>query len=335
VIPTLSLRKLGAVAIVAAFAFLALLSAPPTTAYHGGCNGATPHVAPNDTRSGTITHVYSAHSYYHEAEGPVSETATVSPQSVGHLYILEEEDCDILCYATGSGTIPCSVSSGTGFVVMIAISDFTGGGDYTLTFAGQPIPECKDGVDNDGDGQTDSPADFGCSAPSDGTEAPNPACSDGLDNDGDGETDYLADPGCSGPRDNNEFAECDPTADLVTFCLAPGDVVVSETLRQVDTVNGPQHDVAGYVDSYRFFVPPGIIFDAPCVTLIQDGSEVNPCQQAGGRFVSRVSTLLAQTFREPQAQQGDEVATVSVCEAELVLLVGTFGVQSAPAYSLC
>jgi hypothetical protein len=31
------------------------------------------------------------------------------------------------------------------------------------------------------------------------------ACSDGIDNDGDGKVDYPADPGCSSPSDNDEY----------------------------------------------------------------------------------------------------------------------------------
>ena len=37
-----------------------------------------------------------------------------------------------------------------------------------------PSPQCSDGVDNDGDGQTDFPDDPGCSSATDTTESPNP-----------------------------------------------------------------------------------------------------------------------------------------------------------------
>ena len=53
---------------------------------------------------------------------------------------------------------------------------------------------CGDGVDNDGDGLVDHPADPGCVAPQGAKE--DPACSDGIDNDGDALID-LADPQCS------------------------------------------------------------------------------------------------------------------------------------------
>jgi|GEM_PF-6213356 len=76
-------------------------------------------------------------------------------------------------------------------------------------------PQCSDGIDNDGDGLKDFPADLGCTSANDNTEAPNPPveppppppvvtqCSDGIDNDSDGKVDLL-DPGCSGPTDSDE-----------------------------------------------------------------------------------------------------------------------------------
>jgi DNA-binding beta-propeller fold protein YncE len=67
-----------------------------------------------------------------------------------------------------------------------------------------PAPACNDGIDNDGDGLADYPADPGCTNPTDASEHdPSLACDDGIDNDGDGLVDYRADgsgdPGCLGP----------------------------------------------------------------------------------------------------------------------------------------
>ena len=64
--------------------------------------------------------------------------------------------------------------------------------------------QCSDGVDNDGDGKVDYPTDPGCSGPNDNNEQ-SPQCSDGIDNDGDGKIDYPADPGCTGAGDNKEL----------------------------------------------------------------------------------------------------------------------------------
>ncbi len=84
--------------------------------------------------------------------------------------------------------------------------------------------ECSDGIDNDGDGAIDYPADSDCSSPFDDTESGSvesaigggtgggstitrQACADGLDNDGDGLIDFPNDPGCSGWLDEDETDE--------------------------------------------------------------------------------------------------------------------------------
>ena len=73
-----------------------------------------------------------------------------------------------------------------------------------LQAAGPRKAVCEDGLDNDGDGRTDYPADLGCSAAVDGDETDLPACLDLRDNDGDARTDYPGDPGCSSALDNDE-----------------------------------------------------------------------------------------------------------------------------------
>ncbi len=88
-----------------------------------------------------------------------------------------------------------------------------------------PAAACTDGVDNDGDGLIDHPADPGCSGASDTDETDPPApaaCADGQDNDGDGLTDHPADPGCSGASDTNETDV--PAGGEVTVAVA-GDIV--------------------------------------------------------------------------------------------------------------
>ncbi len=62
-------------------------------------------------------------------------------------------------------------------------------------FTPPPRPACSNGIDDDADGEIDSPLDPGCVSDADNDEA-NPACSDGRDNDGDGKID-LDDPSCS------------------------------------------------------------------------------------------------------------------------------------------
>lgn len=76
-------------------------------------------------------------------------------------------------------------------------------------YAENSAPQCSDGIDNDSDGQTDYPADPGCTGPDDDSEidpvvGPDPVCSDGIDNDSDGKTDFPADPGCTSATDGSE-----------------------------------------------------------------------------------------------------------------------------------
>jgi hypothetical protein len=67
------------------------------------------------------------------------------------------------------------------------------------------VPQCGDGIDNDGDGLIDLGQDPGCTSPSDNSELNNLAqCSDGVDNDGDGLVDFPNDPGCDSATDNLE-----------------------------------------------------------------------------------------------------------------------------------
>ena len=58
-------------------------------------------------------------------------------------------------------------------------------------------PDCNDGLDEDGDGMVDFPADPGCSSASDSSERSSAlVCDNGIDDDLDGLTDYPNDPGC-------------------------------------------------------------------------------------------------------------------------------------------
>jgi hypothetical protein len=80
---------------------------------------------------------------------------------------------------------------------------------YTAFYA---LPPCADGVDNDGDGEVDYPADPGCIELG---YSEGPGCDDDLDNDGDGFVDWdggaggTPDPDCgSNPRRGNEAPGC-------------------------------------------------------------------------------------------------------------------------------
>lgn len=65
------------------------------------------------------------------------------------------------------------------------------------------VPSCRDGIDNDGNGLIDYPADPGCSSADDANESTPAQCADGIDNDNDGLID-LADSDCDSSADNSE-----------------------------------------------------------------------------------------------------------------------------------
>jgi alpha-tubulin suppressor-like RCC1 family protein len=160
-------------------------------------------------------------------------------------------------------------------------------------------------------------------------------CYDGADNDGDGKVDYPSDPGCSSTQDPSEGASCDPLAPGVVVCLSAGASIASYTVAGPDvSLTGTEHHVAGYVDLYRFTVA-GVTTTLPCASLVADGIGVNPCEAAGGTFVSRVSTLVDAKQAEPVVSAGGPIATVGICAAELTVTAFGIGVNSAPAYALC
>jgi len=88
------------------------------------------------------------------------------------------------------------------------------------------VNACNDGIDNDGDGFTDYPADPSCSSASDTTESPFDyvQCNNGIDDDLDGFIDYPDDPSCSNSTDTTETPadysqQPDNTCTEETFCL--------------------------------------------------------------------------------------------------------------------
>ena len=164
-------------------------------------------------------------------------------------------------------------------------------------------------------------------------------CSDGLDNDRDGNTDYPADPGCASAADTTEGVGCVTSNPDLGIVVCAG-ISATDTIQRVhvysyNVVPGTEHTAAGYVDLYRFVLPGGTIVNLPCVVLLQDSSVVNPCDDAGGTFVSRTSTLLDESVFEPVVVQGPELASVGVCNGELMATVNDIGIASARAYTLC
>lgn len=94
-------------------------------------------------------------------------------------------------------------AKGQRYTAVKVFRDSPGTGGEMLV-AGKPA--CSDGIDNDGDGKIDWPADPGCDSATDSSEVDvlKPACSDGIDNDGDGLIDFPEDPGCLNSQDSSE-----------------------------------------------------------------------------------------------------------------------------------
>lgn len=69
-------------------------------------------------------------------------------------------------------------------------------------------PQCSDGIDNDGDGAIDFPADPGCTSAADESEhQATIGCDNGFDDDRDGLLDWK-DPGCITPKSPKENPQC-------------------------------------------------------------------------------------------------------------------------------
>ena len=109
-----------------------------------------------------------------------------------------------------------AVQAGTKYYFRAVATNSAGtknGSIFNFTTTGTVPPtttQCNDGIDNDGNGLTDYPADLACSALTDNTEAgyiPPVSyyqCNNGIDDDGDGTTDYPQDLGCVAFNDNTE-----------------------------------------------------------------------------------------------------------------------------------
>jgi probable HAF family extracellular repeat protein len=113
-------------------------------------------------------------------------------------------------------------------------------------------PACSDGIDNDGDGRTDYPADTGCTSPVDWSETFD--CQDGIDNDGDGLIDYPADPGCESPVDVGEQPQCSDHVDndgdgRVDYPdQYPGCVSPDDPIERAQCSDGVDNDGDGLID---------------------------------------------------------------------------------------
>jgi hypothetical protein len=111
-----------------------------------------------------------------------------------------------------------------------------------------------------------------------------------------------------------------PTGNVV-FCVTYGELAFDRPVFFVDVVDGIE--VAGYVDRYRWETGSGLTGSdlvVPCVTLVVDGAEHNPCADLGLTFDSRVEAFTRVT-PSPQAS----FRTLEIYEATLDAMVLGFG----------
>lgn len=336
--------------------------APPAVADHNTCGSG--HVLPASW-SGSVSPT-DEDWFLHSSAGPTAIWMTPTAGDPD-MKIMDQNCTTVVCYPFVGGTETCSLPAGTYNIGVLYFggsnstayyslannpqcgdnvdNDADGSTDYPADYGctsktdatESPNPQCADGLDNDADGRTDYPNDYGCTGYFDATESPNPQCSDGIDNDADGRTDHPADSGCGGPTDNSEGVACTTSSGIVVCAgISPGpETPMRVTVYTPGTDPGPDHRVAGYVDLYRFVLPNGTTVSLPCVGLVADTVTVNPCV-GRGEYVQRLLTLVDEDVNQPDPDIEDqEVASVRICEAELVVTVNGIGIPSSPAYTLC
>ena len=174
------------------------------------------------------------------------------------------------------------------------------------------LPQCSDGIDNDGNGRTDFPSDAGCLSSSDDSEltAPPPAaaCSNTIDDDGDGLKDFPADPGCSSSLDTDESNAPPPSVEN-TFALC-SDGVDNDADSAVDLADS---DCSGF--GAKLIVVKIVINDNGGTSTVSDFS----------LHVATTSTGLAHTIGVSSgATSTVAVGTWTVGEIQKSGYVGTF-----------
>lgn len=108
---------------------------------------------------------------------------------------------------TGAEVVELSPTTGARLHVATG-GAITGETDLAVVSA---LPACNNGLDDDGAGGADFPADSHCEDFHDPSELP--GCANGLDDDGDGLVDFPADPGCAGASSDREAPACDDGRD--------------------------------------------------------------------------------------------------------------------------
>lgn len=155
-----------------------------------------------------------------QSEAPAIDEPAIEGDSLVTGTTSEGQGTTVVVYVNGNPVAP--VVAGAGGVFSAAVPTLYAGQHINATAqsAGEvasvqsspdvvvqglsAISMCNDGVDNDGDGFTDFPADPGCDSAADPDETDVPQCSNGIDDDADGLIDFPEDPSCSSFLDPDE-----------------------------------------------------------------------------------------------------------------------------------
>jgi hypothetical protein len=161
---------------------------------------------------------------------------------------------------------------------------------------------CNDGIDNDGDGKVDFPAEPGCASLDDNDETddcpsgPNcPQCSNAIDDDANGQTDYPTDTSCAsaaGAVERTCPLEQDPLLSITT-------ATVSDTLVGAHDDHDPSCGGGGGADRAYLLTVPAL----ETLQLDTDGSAVDA-----------VLSLMSATCNEPSLACNDDFGGASVVQ---------------------
>lgn len=121
--------------------------------------------------------------------------------------------------STSSGASSSSTTSSSNSSNSSQTSSPTSSSTSSFISSVANVPQCSDGLDNDGDGLVDSPADPGCAGVG-GTDESSATtqCQNGVDDDNDGRVD-MGDAGCKSAQDNSEV---DTSVGTTQFCTVLG-----------------------------------------------------------------------------------------------------------------
>ncbi len=171
----------------------------------------------------------------------------------------------------------------------------TGGGSGMVC----SLPQCSDGIDNDGDGKIDFPNDPGCATPNGNDETddcpngPNcPECSNGKDDDHDGETDYPADTTCKSAGGLSEACETvDPVMELA-MPMTAGDTTASHNDFELTCA----FDTGAPDDIYRLDLPATTSLDIEVSAAFFDDLELLPAACTGTALTCTSDSITETNF---------------------------------------